>query len=278
MEKENRKPPLKPVQICFSGGGTLAPLHVGAVLAFEEAGYTIVDPTGASAGAIISACIALALSGKAMEEIVLDADFKNLIPVHYWSYPFRGYAASITNAQSWLREITEDQTLQDCTTSLTTITSDEETQRTVPLGTYFSDPSTPVWQTVLPSFSIPEIFPPYQDRYCDGGVMMNLPVEYTTSPHKKIALRITERSKVGPITGWLDRQERLLDMMLTASERASVALAKAKNIPVLDLPAGNAGFLDTGMTRSDKALLVHKGESIVKSFLNSEAGEEWHGE
>lgn len=75
MAKENRKPPVKRVQICFSGGGTLAPLHVGAVLAFEEAGYTIVDPTGASAGAIISACIALDMSGKDMEQIVLDAAF-----------------------------------------------------------------------------------------------------------------------------------------------------------------------------------------------------------
>lgn len=135
MAKENRKPPVKRVQICFSGGGTLAPLHVGAVLAFEEAGYTIVDPTGASAGAIISACIALDMSGKDMEQIVLDADFERLIPIRYWTYPFRGYAASIVNARSWLREITNDQTLQDCTTSLTTVTSDEETQRTAPLDT-----------------------------------------------------------------------------------------------------------------------------------------------
>ena len=275
MEKENRKPPLKPVQVCFSGGGTLAPLHVGAVLALEEAGYSVVDPSGASAGAIVSACIAMGKNGKELLDIVLDADFKHLIPICYWTYPFRRYAASIANARSWLREITNDQTLQDCTTSLTTVTSDEETQRTVPLGTYFSDPNTPVWQVVLPSFSIPEIFPPYQGRYCDGGVMMNLPVEYTTSPYKKLALRITERSRTGPITGWLDRQERLLDMMLTASERASVALAKAKNIPVLDLPAGNAGFLDTSMTVSEKRLLVHKGKSIVKAFLESEAGKEW---
>ena len=267
--------PLKPIQVCFSGGGTLAPLHVGAVLALEEAGYTIVDPDGASAGAIVSACIALDMSGKDMEQIVLDADFKRLIPIRYWTYPLRGYAASIANARSWLREITNDQTLQDCTTSLTTVASDEETQRTVPLGTYFSDPDTPVWQVVLPSFSIPEIFPPYQGRYCDGGVMMNLPIEYTTSPYRKLALRITERTRIGPITSWLDRQERLLDMMLTASERASVALAKAKNIPVLDLPAGYAGFLDTGMTRSDKALLVHKGECIVKAFLESVEGNQW---
>ncbi|WP_312283329.1 patatin-like phospholipase family protein [Candidatus Igneacidithiobacillus taiwanensis] len=266
--------PLKPIQVCFSGGGTLAPLHVGAILALEEAGYTIVDPSGASAGAIVSACIALDMSGKDMEQIVLDADFKHLIPIRYWTYSFRGYAASIANARSWLREITNDLTLQECKTSLTTVTSDEETQRTVPLGTYFSDPDTPVWQVVLPSFSIPEIFPPYKGRYCDGGVMMNLPIEYTTSPYKKLALRITERSRTGPITGWLDRQERLLDMMLTASERASVALAKAKNIPVLDLPAGNAGFLDTSMTISEKRLLVRKGESIVKAFLGSEAEKE----
>ena len=73
MEKENRKPPLKPVQVCFSGGGTLAPLHVGAVLALEEAGYSVVDPSGASAGAIVSACIAMGKNGKELLDIVLDA-------------------------------------------------------------------------------------------------------------------------------------------------------------------------------------------------------------
>ena len=267
------------VEVVRSGAGTLAPLHVGADMALEEAGIVPVVNAGASAGAIISACKALGMTGTEMEQIVLDADFGKLIPLKPWTYPFRGYAASNANAVAWMREITRDQTLADCASRLITVCGDEEFLQ---VKAFDSAPpaggSLPIWQAVLPSFSIPEVFPPWQGRFCDGGVMMNLPVVFLPGLHPRLALRVTERSQMGPVKGWVDRQERLLDMMLLANERDSILLARKENVPVIDLPGGNTGFLDRTMTRGQKQRLIETGYNAVTQFLESSQGKRWrHG-
>ena len=265
-------------EACRSGAGTLAPLHVGADMALEEAGIVPTVNAGASAGAIISACKALGKTGADMEQIVLDADFGKLIPLKPWTYPFRGYAASNANAVAWLREITRDQTMADCTSQLITVCGDEELQQTKMFNSALADGALPVWQAVLPSFSIPEVFPAWHGRYCDGGVMLNLPVIALPGAHQRLALRVTERSRTGPVKGWLDRRERLLDMMLLANEVGSVALARKEMVPVIDLPGGHTGFLDRTMTRGQKQRLIETGYNAVTKFLESSQGKKWlHG-
>ena len=265
-------------EVCRSGAGTLAPLHVGAEMALEDAGVVPVVNAGASAGAIISACKALGMTGTEMEQIVLDADFGKLIPLKPWTYPFRGYAASNANAVAWMREITRDQTMADCTSQLITVCGDEELQQVKMFSSAREDATMPVWQAVLPSFSIPEVFPAWQGRYCDGGVMLNLPVVALPGAHPRLALRVTERSQTGPVKGWVDRQERLIDMMLIASERDAVLLARKENVPVIDLPGGNTGFLDRTMTRGQKQRLIETGYNAVTQFLESSQGKRWrHG-
>ena len=270
---------MRKAEICRSGAGTLAPLHVGADMALEDAGIVPVVNAGTSAGAIISACKSLGMTGAEMEEVVLDADFGKLIPLKPWTYPFRGYAASNANAVAWIREITRNQTLADCQSQLITVCGDEELQQVK----FFNSASggvgsLPVWQAVLPSFSIPEVFPAWEGRYCDGGVMLNLPVIALPGAHPRLALRVTERSRTGPIKGWVDRQERLLDMMLLANERDSVLLARKENVPVIDLPGGHTGFLDRTMTRGQKQRLIETGYNAVTQFLESSQGKRWrHG-
>lgn len=267
------------IELCMSGAGTLAPLHVGAVMAIEDAGIETQINVGTSAGAIIAGCMSLGTTGEEMQQIVLDANFAKLIPVKAWTYPFRGYAASVANATAWLKEITNNQTMADCISNLITICGDEETQRVASFSnTYAGESDLPVWKAVLPSFSIPEVFPAFEGRYCDGGVMMNLPVVYMPGKHPRLALRVTERSRTGHIKGWLDRQERILDMMLSASERDMVLLAKKEGVPVIDLPGGNTGFLDRTMTRGQKQALIETGYTAVNQFLESGVGKKWlHG-
>lgn len=268
--------PQRKIEVCRSGAGTLAPLHVGADMALEDAGLTITVDAGTSAGAIVAACKSLGKTGAEMEQIVLDANFRQLIPLKIWTYPLRGYAASTANAVSWLREITDDQVLADCQNQLITVCGDQETQRVATFSNrYAGESDLPVWKAVLPSFSIPEVFPAFEGRYCDGGVMMNLPVVYLPGIHPRLALRVTERSQTGPIKGWLDRQERLLDMMLLANEQGSVTLAKKENIPVIDLPGGHTGFLDRTMTRGQKQKLIETGYVTMTKFLESGAGKRW---
>ena len=266
------------VEVVRSGAGTLAPLHVGAEMALEDAGVVPVVNAGASAGAIISACKALGKTGADMEQIVLDADFGKLIPLKPWTYPFRGYAASNANAVAWMREITRDQTMADCRSQLITVCADEELQQVKMFSSAREDATMPVWQAVLPSFSIPEVFPAWQRRYCDGGVMLNLPMIALPGAHPRLALRVTERSQTGPVKGWVDRQERLLDMMLLANEVGSVALARKEMVPVIDLPGGHTGFLDRTMTRGQKQQLIETGYNAVTRFLESSQGKRWrHG-
>ena len=81
------------------------------------------------------------------------------------------------------------------------------------------------------------------------------------------ALRVTERTKTGPITSWIDEQERILDVMLTANEQESVMLAKARDIPVINLPAGGYGFLDRSMSKKQKSALYAAGYNAVVQFL-----------
>ena len=264
------------IEVARSGAGTLAPLHVGADMALEDADLTITVDAGTSAGAIVAACKSLGKTGAELEQLVLDADFGKLIPLKPWTYPFRGYSASNANAVAWMREITHDQTMADCTSQLITVCGDEELQQ---VKYFYSNAagsqSMPVWQAVLPSFSIPEVFPAWEGRYCDGGVMLNLPVIALPGAHPRLALRVTERSQTGPIKGWVDRQERLLDMMLLANERDSVMLARKEGVPVIDLPGGHTGFLDRTMTRGQKQRLIEVGYNAVTRFLSSSQGKAW---
>ena len=245
-------------------------------MALEDAGVTITVDAGTSAGAIVAACKSLGKTGAELEQIVLDANFRQLIPLKIWTYPLRGYAASNANAVAWMREITHDQTLADCQNQLITVCGDQVMQRVATFSNrYAGESDLPVWKAVLPSFSIPEVFPAFEGRYCDGGVMLNLPVIALPGAHPRLALRVTERSQTGPVRGWVDRQERLLDMMLSANERDSVMLARRENVPVIDLPGGNTGFLDRTMTRGQKQKLIEVGYNVVTRFLESGAGKRW---
>ena len=55
--------------------------------------------------------------------------------------------------------------------------------------------------------------------------------------------------------------------MLTANEQESVILAKARDIPVINLPAGNLGFLDRSMSKAQKSVLYSTGHNAVVKYL-----------
>ena len=257
----------------YSGAGTLAALHVGATAAIWE--HARPDYLGGtSAGAIVAALIALGKTPSDLKTIVLDADYGRLIPMNPWLAPFRGYLASNRPVIAWLRELTEDQTMGDCQIPLVCITSDLWTGRATVFSTK-DNPDMPVWQAVLASMSIPDVFPAWQGRYVDGGVMCNLGVQYLPAGMRRIGFRIVEAGKTGPVEGFVDEQERLIGMMLSASESDLVALGKVTGVPIVDLPGKNLGFLDRGMTASEKRWLYQAGFMAVQEWLESAAGKEW---
>lgn len=257
----------------ISGAGTLAGLHVGALAAL----WPHVRPeriVGTSAGSIVGACAAMGKQPSEMHDIVVHANYAELIPIDWLEAPLRGYAASARNVTAFLRELTEDQLLGDCEIPLTCIASDMWTGHPATFSTA-ANPDMPIWQAVLASMSIPDVFPMFEGRYVDGGVMCNLGVPYLPKTGRRLGLRVVEANRIGPVTGWIDEQERLIEMMLSASESELVMLGKVQDVPIIDLPGGNLGFLNRGMTAAQKEELYQKGYETAQKWIESPAGREW---
>jgi hypothetical protein len=123
--------------------------------------------------------------------------------------------------------------------------------------------------------SIPVVYPAYLGRYQDGGMVDNLGINYLPGKHKRLGLKVTEASAVGPVNGFIDQAQRDISMMLSASEQDMCLLAKATGIPIVQLPAGHAGFLDTAMTRAQKISLYQRGRDAVTAWMATAEGTAW---
>ena len=258
----------KRAAFALSGSGTLAPLHVGALAAFYDRSIRPNFLVGTSGGAIVSGLLALGYTPHDLRAIMLEANFAKLIPYNELLVPFRHYLASNKNVIAWLTELTHGQAMMDCKIPFSAVTTDLYSMSSVTHSTLNKDDAQmPVWMAIISSLSIPDIFPMWKGRYVDGGVMRNLAVDVLPNG-PAYALRVTERTKTGPVTDWLDEQERLLDLMLTANEQESVQLAKVRKIPVINLPAGGCGFLDRGMSKTQKSALYAAGYNSVVKYLS----------
>ncbi len=264
---------LPSVELANSGAGTLGSIEVGAVAALWK--YT--RPSflaGTSAGSIVAGMLALGHAPSDLYDIVISADYAKLIPMRPWLAPFRGYLASNKNVIAWLKEITENQYMEDCKIPFTAICSDLWTGKARAWDSW-QTPDMPVWEAILCSMSIPFVYPPYQSRYQDGGMIDNLGINYLPGKNKKLGLKVTETSKTGPVKGLVGIAEQDISMMLSASEQDMVLLAKASGIPIIRLPAGSAGFLNTKMSRQQKIDLYWRGHEAVTNWMESEEGKEW---
>jgi len=263
----------KKCEIALSGAGTLGSAEVGAVSVL----WTVTRPSavvGTSAGSIVAGLIALGHSPSSLYDIVISADYSRLIPINEWLAPIRGYLASNRNVIAWLKEITSEQTMADCQIPFTAICSDLNTGKARTWDSWLL-PDMPVWEAILCSMSIPQVYPAWQGRYEDGGMVDNLGINYLPGKHKRIGLKVTEHTRIGPVKGIVQQVEREVGMMLGASEADMVLLAKASGIPIVRLPAGNLGFLDTGMTRAQKIGLYAAGQTAVHQWLTTPEGAAW---
>ena len=257
----------------ISGADTLGSLEVGAVAALWK--YTRPSAlVGTSAGSIVAGLLALGHSPSTLYIEVMAADYAKLIPMRPWLAPFRGYVASNKNVIAWLREITDGQNMADCVIPFTAICSDLNTGKARTWDSWLL-PDMPVWEAILCSMSIPQVYPAWEGRYMDGGIVDNLGINYLPGRYKRLGLKVTEHTRIGPVRGLVHRVEREVGMMLSASEQDMVLLGKASGIPIVRLPAGNLGFLDTSMTRAQKISLYQRGRDAVAQWMGTPEGDAW---
>ena len=257
----------------ISGAGTLGSLEVGAVSVL----WAKTRPSsviGTSAGSIVAGLVALGHSPSSLYDIVISADYAKLIPMRPWLAPFREYLASNRNVIAWLKEITDGQNMADCVIPFTAICSDLNTGKARTWDSWLL-PDMPMWEAILCSMSIPQVYPAWEGRYMDGGMVDNLGINYLPGKYKRLGLKVTEATRIGPVRGLIHQVEREVGMMLSASEQDMVLLAKASGIPIIRLPAGNLGFLDTGMTSAQKIGLYQRGRDAVAQWMVTAEGAKW---
>lgn len=259
------------ISLVLSGAGTYGSLEAGAALALYEKEIKPNELIGTSAGSIIAALIALGMTPYEFKDILISADYQKLIPFSDWSViPFlwKGYMASNHNVIEWLIKITNNATVRDLVIPLTTVTTDLYAGKTVAIKSLEMDRNKPIWEMILPSMSIPDIFPAYENRYVDGGVADNLGINFMSAKSDiKIALRVNEPLIYKETNSIIARQKRLLSIMLSTSEVDMMILGQHLHVDLINLPANGAGFLDTTMSKMEKIKLYETGYEAVNNFF-----------
>lgn len=258
------------VAVATGGAGLLGGCEVGAHQALLDFGYIHGDLSGTSAGSIVSGVLACGKTPAECYDIVTTADYKKLIDYNILGL-LLGVRKSIANSsyvKDFLKDITGNMLMGDVKIPLKTITSDTWEQK-IHCWSSHMYPDMPVWEAIYSSMAIPYVFDKYMDRYVDGGVLANLPVDYLDHQYPRIGFNVHEHSQTGPLNGWLSEAGRLLSMMLSSNVKTVEVWAKATNVPIVQLPAGKLGFLDRNMTIEQKKELYQWGYNAVSEFLSA---------
>lgn len=156
------------IGVAFSGGGARGVAHIGVIKAFEENNINIDIVSGTSAGSIVAALYANGLNSGEMLEFVKDTTIFKFFSVRM---PMGGLVKTTILEEKLLKMIPHNDfsklkiPLKIAVTNLTK-------------GVPEIISSGSIVDAVIPSCSIPIIFPPYHidnQVYTDGGLMMNLP-------------------------------------------------------------------------------------------------------
>lgn len=156
------------IGLALSGGGARGMVHVGVIQALEEAGISIDEISGTSAGAIVGSLYA---AGYPPQEILAFAKEKNLIRVLNLRLPHKGFVTH-KFLRNQLRKYLPDNSFENIKLPLFITVANMNS------GLPEAHTSGPLIDLVVASSSIPILFEPVHingNTYLDGGLMKNLP-------------------------------------------------------------------------------------------------------
>lgn len=155
--------------LSLSGGGARGIVHVGILQAFENHGFKPVCVSGTSMGAIVGALYAKGMKPREMMDLLSSKSFLQM-------FRFKASLSGLLE-MSYLKEVMSKhlpETFEELEipffAAATNLTRYE-------LRIFYSGP---LYEAVVASASIPVLFAPVEidgEKYVDGGVIDNLPVE-----------------------------------------------------------------------------------------------------
>ena len=162
----------RPVALVFSGGGTRAFAHIGALRALAEHNIPIDWVGGTSSGAIVAAGVAFGWSPDHMEALWLDQVTKGRKILDF-TLPFTSIIAG-KRFSAILQTVFGDANIEDLWTHYYATTADLTSAelRTHRAGV--------LWRAIQGSCTLPMLMPPWLDEnnhlLIDGGLITGLPI------------------------------------------------------------------------------------------------------
>jgi predicted acylesterase/phospholipase RssA len=262
------------VNLAIAGAGTIGGAEVGACMALDEVpNLEIEKVAGVSAGSIIAALVAIGKSVEEIKDITIDADYASLINESIFNLMFHKTICSSGPVQKWLKKITNQLQMKDVVIPLKIITTDA-VEGVPQVWSSEEHPNMYIWEAVYSSMAIEFVFPPYQNRYVDGGTLRNIPVQYI-NPKGGIGIAVQQTYQKGPLKGVFNTAGRYLSLLLSDEDILIEDWAKLAKIPVVQVHPDGFGFLDRSMSKNDKIRLVDTGYQNMKAFLESAKGKRW---
>lgn len=261
------------ISLALSGQGFLFPIHIGAIKALEEAGYSIDVLSGTSGGQIVSGLYKINKDISKLEQMTYETDFvkfmdfKSVRNIYTTIRTMNGFVSS-SYLESFLKEYTDRKLFRDvpdlnvCATDLT--------NHEKKIFNSESTPFVPVYKAIMASCQIPFIYPvTYIDDlpYVDGGVTDNIPIDQLPNTGLRFAVQVLDKSKkkTDKNVDFIDVGQYTLATMLNRQEEVDLLLNPGTHI--IKVSSRNYGILSTDQTKNDKKLLIRYGYEATKQYL-----------
>lgn len=285
----------------FSGGGLKDFALVGAYQVLEEKGFRFQRVAGTSAGAILASFIAAGFTGKEMERLLDDTDFKTLIdprktilplPIMKWFHLYFKMGMYQGKAlENWFLEKlalkgvytfgdlppgTLKLVASDLTNGKMLVLPDDLEKYGVAADTF------PIARALRMSCGIPFFFEPVklkvesgENIIVDGGVLSNFPLWIFDDAHGKrerpvLGLKITRgtrKNQEHKIDNGLELFEALFSTMQNAHDEKYISRRYEKDI--VFIPVSDASATQFGLSDEMKTELMERGRSSTVQFLKT---------
>ncbi|WP_202076666.1 patatin-like phospholipase family protein [Caldalkalibacillus salinus] len=282
----------------FEGGGVKGVAAIGAIQETEARGYSFNQIAGTSAGSIVGSLLAAGYTGKELEEIFLDLDFRMFLELTaVGKIPLIGLVLNIlrkngiyalNDFDQWMNKLLNEKgvhTFSDLPEGkLKIVASDLSNGRIMllpdDLPRYGIEPGDfPISRAVRMSSSIPFFFQPNiikqksSNAYIvDGVILSNYPIwifDSVTSPRWPTfgyRLRGADEEKPIKIRGPISLLLAIFSTMMEAHDRRYINqrdAARSIFIPVSDVKA-----TDFRISYEDKKKLIALGREETSAFFD----------
>ena len=274
--------------VALSGSGFRFPAHVGAMMAFDRAGIEVVEMSGTSGGAMISALYASGIDADLLNEIVHDLDTGDFMQFN-WSALWKLGFSNGKSIEKELKRHLGKKTFRDMKIPLNLVATDVRSGEPFVFNLENS-PDFPVWQAVRASLAIPFVLTPvtnlgkygaqFQNLFLlDGGMVNNIPVALLdpTKADKVYGVHLVDKDtkQTAPKAfglGTLAMQ--IVNLMMNAQEELQIARADKVDDNVHMIPVNTHDLLDFGreLTDREKVDLFNAGFTAALGTIGETIG------